>query len=242
MDMVSDTALRCHCRRPNAKMQLFAFPCAGGKPEFFDSWSSYLPQTLEIWAIRWPESNELANRDARSLIAQYAQAISAQLSGPFVFFGYSIGGKVAYEVACFLREYVALQPQGMWFAATPAPFLPWKPSEEEACRSLLTEMKDLPPDLFKAEAQLSRTVESFRREIACWRAYRGKEEEAPFQCPITVLGGWHDRLVSYQDLVAWRAVAQGPYAMRMFAGGHFFPFTHTPELLEQISHKIPVSS
>jgi 4'-phosphopantetheinyl transferase len=48
----------------------------------------------------------------------------------------------------------------------------------------------------------------------------------------------HDPLASFDDIDAWRVHTRGPFALRMFAGNHFFVQSHREELLAFLSERL----
>ncbi len=98
------------CPRPNsqAEVRLFLFPYAGGAPTAFNKWSAEFPGTVETWIAHYPgrgsRYNEPPINELDALVEKINDAIQPLLDKPFVFFGHSLGGMVAFEVARALVE------------------------------------------------------------------------------------------------------------------------------------------
>lgn len=85
--MVSTTArIRFHKQKPETCLCLFCSPYAGGGTSIFRTWAEDLPAAVDVCPVLLP------GRDDRLLEV------------PFAFFGHSMGGLIAFELARELRR------------------------------------------------------------------------------------------------------------------------------------------
>src|SRR5450631_2601228 len=102
--MVSKWIFRPAADSPAPRRRLFCFPYAGSGPSIFRSWIGRLPGDADLIALRMPgrESRfaEAPYTDWPRLIEETAAALMPLLDVPYVFFGHSFGGMLAYETAC----------------------------------------------------------------------------------------------------------------------------------------------
>ena len=107
------------------KKRLFLFPFAGGGPFVFDCLLNYFPKDIEVYTVQLPgramRLNELALTDMNRLVETIGSAISEKLDIPFVFFGYSLGSKVALELSIYLKQVDLPLPKQLIFSASPSP-------------------------------------------------------------------------------------------------------------------------
>jgi medium-chain acyl-[acyl-carrier-protein] hydrolase len=61
--------------------------------------------------------------------------------------------------------------------------------------------------------------------------------ERPFECPITVFGGYGDEIVE-EDLDLWKEHTRGRFARYMFSGDHFFINTAEKDMLGILSNEL----
>jgi surfactin synthase thioesterase subunit len=61
------------------------------------------------------------------------------------------------------------------------------------------------------------------------------ERPPPIDCPLRVFGGMIDPIVKLDQLLAWRQLTTGSFAVRMMPGDHFFPETARAVLLREIA-------
>ncbi len=79
------------------KARIVCFPYLGGLPSVYQQWTSFLPKDVELWVMQ-PQS--IAQWDELlPLLTKELAAIEANHKAPWVFFGHSMGGLFAYEVA-----------------------------------------------------------------------------------------------------------------------------------------------
>lgn len=89
---------------------LFCVHPLGGNAADYVELASHLNSLTNVYGVQsahvyGDEATKAAITDKASLINTYVQAIKAvQKSGPYHLMGYSMGGNIAYEIACQLRE------------------------------------------------------------------------------------------------------------------------------------------
>ena len=103
-------------RNPRARLRLFCVPHAGGGASLFRHWQSGLPEDLDVCGIQLPgrenRSRETPLSDLASIVRGLGQARCdpAALSGPFVFFGHSMGALIAFELVRWLQVHHRIRP------------------------------------------------------------------------------------------------------------------------------------
>jgi medium-chain acyl-[acyl-carrier-protein] hydrolase len=164
----------------------------------------------------------------RELAATIAEEIALAIRGPFAFFGYSFGALLAFETARVLRR-CANAPDNLIVAALKAPHLPLqrKPIHNLSDSEFADEMRKFrgTPDAVLQNAEvMSLVLPAVKADFTAYETYE-YSDEAPLECPITVMGGARDPSVSQQELAAWGRHTSAGCAVRMFAGDHFFLHT-----------------
>src|SRR5580700_6154992 len=93
--------------RPGAKLRLFCFPYAGVGASAFRGWAQGADRDIEVCAIQPPgrESRlrEVPFASMDTLIPPLVQALSKLLDRPYVFYGHSLGARVAFQTIQALR-------------------------------------------------------------------------------------------------------------------------------------------
>ena len=80
-------------------MRLFCFPCVGSSLSAYRDWQAELPRGLDWCPIELP-----GNEPLDTLVPAAADALTPWLDGEYAFFGHSLGGLVAFELARELRR------------------------------------------------------------------------------------------------------------------------------------------
>jgi surfactin synthase thioesterase subunit len=221
---------------------LFCFPGGGASASLFFSWAQLLPPSIEVGAIqlpgRVPDLDLPADADHLSVTIALSKAIQRYQDRPFAFFGHSLGGLFAFEVARYLREHALLQPSQLFFACLPPPHLShseWlllNHPTEELLAFILASISASLPALQNPENQYSLTF--FKLDIMRWKCYH-YDPSAPFACPITVFGGLQDPFVHVEHLPCWKVHTTSQYTLQMFPGDHCFFYSDIQPLLQALT-------
>ena len=221
--------------RPNhdARLRLFCFPYAGGGAQFFHTWSTRLPEWVEICPLQLP------GRGSRSLERPFtrlglltqaiAQALQSYLDRPFALFGHSMGAIISFELARELRRLKIPQPVHLFVSGRNAPQLR---NEKLLTYNLpipefLEELRRLngtPQEVLENWELMEFMMPLLRADFELVQTYK-YTPEAPLDFPITVFSGLQDREVSQEGLAAWQEQTSSRFTQRIMAGDHFFPQT-----------------
>ena len=110
--------------------KVFCFPHAGGGGHSFQHWSEpALEQGMELIRIDYPGTQQNSCKKLRAISIQelakkLLPRIVEEMDRPFIFFGHSMGGVVAYEVSRIMYERGLPQPGGIIISSVPPPNYP----------------------------------------------------------------------------------------------------------------------
>ncbi|XP_071483834.1 phenolphthiocerol/phthiocerol polyketide synthase subunit C-like [Diadema antillarum] len=112
--------------KPSA--QLICFPSVGEGPTMFSTWRYHLAdRNIQMITVQMPgwerREQEKPLQNLEEIVTKLAEEILPTLiRGRFVFFGHSIGGLIAFEMAHYLRDNYNLPPTHLfissWFSPT----------------------------------------------------------------------------------------------------------------------------
>lgn len=214
---------------PHSRLRLVCLPHAGGSASYFRSLAIALSPDVETVAVQYPGRQERRAEAPLESVEQLADAAYEALCelppGPFALFGHSLGGLVAFEVVRRFEAGGGPYPVRLFASAVSAPSVLRRPTAHladdetliaELCalggtsRSLLSEaeIRALPLPAVRADY---RAVDRYRPEPG-----------ARVACPLTVLVGTADPIVSLSDAAAWGSHTSAGGAVRTFTGGHFY--------------------
>ncbi|WP_033431992.1 thioesterase II family protein [Saccharothrix syringae] len=219
-----DQWLLCRHRRPGAALRLYCFPHSGGSAGEFLRWADDLPD-VEVWGVQLPGRGTRLDEEPPTRLDALVEAVVAEVAfeGPFAFFGHSLGSLVAYEVAAALGD---RGPVHLLVSAHEAPHLhrgdPTAHRLDEAGLLAAVEQRygPLPAEVRDDPEWREVVLGPLRADLEMVAGYRFPGHE-PLSCAITALGGLDDT-VAAADLSAWDRHTTGPFARRVFAGGHFY--------------------
>jgi medium-chain acyl-[acyl-carrier-protein] hydrolase len=228
-----------------ARLRLFCFPFAGGGASLYRGWGKGLPRGVEVCPV---QLSGRENRFGEALVEEMSVVLDTLehelgplLDLPFAFFGTSMGGVVAFELARRLRARRRLSPVRLFAAAS---FVPDRgpPSllaeimhnvandVKGADPALLRRYKIVPEPVLASPDLLEKVMPPLYADLRMARSYR-YIDEAPLDCPITALCGRHDPLMSREDLAAWSDHTRADFSLRMVEGEHLFVRTHRESVL-----------
>lgn len=232
-------------------VRLVCFPYAGGGAIAFRSWLPDLPDSVELLAAQLPGRGLRFREPPVADLERMADSVTAALrarspgtarppgAARLVFFGHSLGALLAFEVARRLAADGDGAPHHLLASACRAPQLPPPPwydlhnLSDAALHAQLRRLNGTPAAVLDEPELLAALMPAIRADFAAYGRYR-YAPGPPLACPITVLSGDADPLVSDDALAAWQAQTQAAFALHRFAGDHFYLHDNRPNLLATI--------
>jgi medium-chain acyl-[acyl-carrier-protein] hydrolase len=219
----SNQWLVCPRVNPEAETRLFFFPYAGGSVATFGRWIPELPNSIEAWIAQYPgrgfRYNEPPVKDFGIILDESYKAIYPLSDKPYVFFGHSMGGLIAFELA---RK---LGPQILFISGCGAPHIP-DPNppihalpEDEFVKSL-QKLNGIPDEVLSNAESMKIVLPSLRADFEVLENYR-YTSSGHLPCPIVAFGGLDDSHVSREHLEGW-AMHTNKFKSQYFIGDHFF--------------------
>ena len=226
-----------------SRARLICFPYAGGGIAGFKKWADLVPKHIEVCAPQLPgrESQIRATPFTTiwPLVETLSTALLPLLDRPFVFFGHSMGGLIAFALAEALGR-GGRKPAKLLISACRAPGRPRREPPMHALpeSELIAELRaryNSVPDALMADPELrALLLPGLRGDIQLVETFQ-YSGSAAFDFPISVFGGIRDTSVTRDDLEAWREQTTGPFRLHMLAGDHFFLNSHRDELLRIVA-------
>ncbi|EWM13734.1 thioesterase II family protein [Kutzneria sp. 744] len=200
--------------------RLVCLPFAGAGPSFYRAWAGMV-DGLEVEPVPLPGRERLIDVVPYGDLHVAADSVSADMTGPIVLFGHSVGGVLAYEIA---RR---LGPEVLHLVVSGTP----PPGGRRAPR-----VSGLPDDEFLAEVE---RLTGYRHPafdhpemrdllLPALRAdFQMDEDYVPspgghVDVPITVVRGADDELAGAADVDAWRTFTTCGCDVAEMPGGHMY--------------------
>ncbi len=218
-------------QRPAPSARLVCFSYAGGGGAVYRPFALAMPPSIEVLAVLLPgrESRlrEPPLTSVQAIVEALVPNLAPRLDRPFAFFGHSMGGLVAYEVARTLAARGLPGPAQIIVSARRAPHLaePDAPLHGLPDDAFIAELDrrygGIPAEILQHRDLLELMLPAMRADMMAIETHR--HVPGPLlDCPITVFGGAGDARALPEALAPWQAHTRGPMQLRQFVGGHFY--------------------
>jgi medium-chain acyl-[acyl-carrier-protein] hydrolase len=235
-------------RQPNtqSRMRLFCFPNAGGGSMTYLTWPKFLPEEYEICAVQPPgrESRLMEPTYKRLLpmVEDLALALRPYLDRPFAFFGHSMGGKIAFEVARYVRAEYGLEPFHLFVSGCRGPQMPRTDGilHDLPKAEFIEELRKIngtPKEVLEHAELMQLMLPLLRADFELIQTYTYKPGPL-LRCPVTAFGGLQDTEITRESLNEWRKETMSSFVLRMLPGDHFFINSERSQLLHLLSQEL----
>jgi medium-chain acyl-[acyl-carrier-protein] hydrolase len=212
------------------RLRLFCFSCAGGNAASFIPWQYALEPDIELCAIQLPGRGESLGaptvRSFSELMARLAPAVAPAATLPFAFFGHSLGGLVAFELARRFQSDGGRMPFKLLIAGCDRPrhrkpTLRLHDLDDDARLQALREFGGTSPEILENRDLMDLAMPSIVGDFALLSDYRYNPGR-PLDTPLTLMLGRGDQHVDRQTAMSWQEETLEPMTTHWFDGGHFF--------------------
>lgn len=226
----------------NTTVRLFCFPYAGGGASVYRQWQETMPSGVEVCSVQFPgRENRIAEQSftkLSSLVKAMSEAMDSFYDLPFVFFGHSLGAKIAFELTRELRRNQEVQPVHLIVSGSRAPHIPEPhPLHMQSDEIIIKELRQYsgtPEAVLQSRELVDMYLPILRADFSIDEMYTYYKEN-PFDFPITAFGGNEDKEASQEEVDAWCQHTLSSFNFQMFEGNHFFIKSSQSHVLDSIS-------
>ena len=240
---------RCPESRPWASLRLICFPHAGGSAVAYRSWGKELSAAIEVHAVQYPgRADRLAEPmidDAHRLARLIAGALVPLMDRPTALFGHSMGAIVAYETARLLEER-GVPPTHLFASGARPPHRRDLADEDrvadrddEGVVAALTELGGSDAEVLADPEMRELVLPYVRNDFRLIENYQRRPGPNP-SVPITAIIGDADPHVDRERAAAWAEATDGPFALKVLPGDHFYLVPRQAEVLGEIQRALHV--
>lgn len=221
---------------------LYIFPHAGGSAGSYAPFAKAFSLGMKRIAVQYPGRTDRHDVPDIASIPALSTDVHSMLSAnisdaPVAFFGHSMGGLIAFEVARKFEE-AGTPIAALFLSASPAPghggYEYLQGSDDELLK-LVNEMTGTNSDF--VEGQFGETILRTLRNYGAITGYR-VPPGAVVSCPIYAYAAADDRAVSYDSVAAWSEFTTSEFAISTVAGDHFYITKEVGGLVEDIEHHL----
>lgn len=227
---------------PDDGIRLFCLPYAGGAASIYRQWRHALPAPVKVCPIQLPgRENRITEplvSDMDTLTDAICDAIAPFTDRPFVLFGHSIGGRIAFELARTLRRQGGPLPRCLIVSGCRAPDIPEpRPLHRLTDRAFIEELKRFsgtPREVLESKELMDMYLPILRADFTVDETYVFTEAP-PLECPIFAFGGTADPEAEKAEIESWARHTTAGFFLEMIQGDHFFIQTRQAMLLHAVS-------
>lgn len=224
--------------------KLYIFPHAGGSPQYYVPFANAFSGDIKRIAVRYPGRRGNHDLGAFTGIPDLAERVCTMLApldqadGRVAFFGHSMGGLLAFDIARRFEQ--AGNPVAALFvSAVAAPGLVGYQDIPESDRGLLdavSEMTGANPEFLQNEEFAAKVLPTLRG----FKAITNYDcpPDATVSCPIFAFYADGDDIATAEKVAGWSARTTSEFSARVFPGHHFYLNDHLPELVADVEKKI----
>lgn len=231
-------------KRPT--FRLFCFCYAGGSAVGFMEWDALIHPRIEICAIQLPGRGARFHEPPYSTIGRLIPDLARAMKGlddlPCAFFGHSLGGLIAFELARYYRQHCPTMPQHLFVSGCAAPQHRSKSKglhelDDEQLLEELANFNGTPPEVLEQRELMELILPTIRADFALAERYAYLESQ-PLGVPMTVLAGEKDKFDSPEQVSGWSMETSAGCDVEWFEGDHFFIHQQVAQVVRCVNSRL----
>jgi surfactin synthase thioesterase subunit len=224
--------------------RLFIFPHAGGSPQYYVPFAKTFTTDVKKTAVQYPGQRGKQDFAAFTSLPALADEVSTMVSpdatydGPVSFFGHSMGGLLAFEVA--RRFEAAGRPiSALFVSAVAAPgHVGYEdvPDDDEGLLAAVSTMTGANPEFMKNPEFAAAILPTLRglKAIASYTC----PPEVTLSCPIHAYYGDDDEIATAEKVKPWAERTTAEFTATELPGHHFYLNERLDTVVPDIEAKI----
>ncbi|MGD9619486.1 MAG: thioesterase II family protein [Mycolicibacterium sp.] len=228
----------------NPQPTLFIFPHAGGAPQYYVPFAKTFTTDIKRVAVQYPGQRGKQDFASFTSLPALADEVCNKISpeqdrdGPVSFFGHSMGGLLAFEVARRFED--AGRPIAALFVSACA--APGRvgyediPESDDGLLAAVSAMTGASPE-FMQNPEFAAAILPTLRGLKAIANYNCPPE-VTLSCPIHAFYGDDDEIATVEKVTPWLERTRAEFSAREFKGHHFYLNDHLSELVADVEQKI----
>ncbi|WP_246791520.1 thioesterase II family protein [Bradyrhizobium commune] len=192
-----------------------------------------MPENIEVGAVQLPGRWNRRREPLLTRVSDASRSLADEITHlsrmPYVLFGYSLGGLIAFETARILAQDARQQqPQALIVAAIEAPteklslpHLHTLPDAEFIKKQMARYPGGISPAVVAEPDLLEMLLPILKADMKMYETYQYLPG-TPLACPIYAIAGEQDHLCPPSSMAGWEKETRGSFFSEAVAGNHFF--------------------
>ncbi len=230
---------------PDEALRIICFHYVGGAASAFRPWRKIIPDPgrVSLSALQLPGRETRHGEPFVVAMPEVVDGVLSELRGvvgrPYVLFGHSLGGAIAYEVALRLQAERLAPPRLLAVSATRPPGAPRNVTYTLGDDAFLESIKGYggTPDQVLLDRELLMWFMPRLRADTRLLEEHQLSSAARVACPLLSLYGRADPVCGAGEATSWRRHAGGTFEAFGFEGAHFYLKTHEAQILRLLTAK-----
>lgn len=227
-------------------MKLLCLPYAGGFSVMYEDWKRKYNKDIEIinieYAGRGKKTNQpLYNSLEEAVFEIYDEVKEAVKNDEFAIFGYSLGGKIAYELACLIKQKMNKSPVHLFIGACNPPHVKGEVQyhrlDEMGLINKLINMGGTPKEILTNKEARDYFMPIISSDLRLADLYM-VNNRVKLDCGITVFYGAEDQEINLTLIEEWKQYVNGSAMFEEYSSGHFFIKEYSNQILDIIKNTL----
>jgi len=207
----------------------------------FLRWQSVLEPAVEVCAVELPGHGTRLREPLQTCWSDLLVAIFPQIASaatrPFAFFGHSLGGLVAFEMARYCRRRCCPGPACLFISGCSGPRDQSRKDlhllADDALIEVLREFNGTPPEILANRELMEILLPVIRGDLILAETYQYDSADI-LDVPIKVLAGSRDPDIAMEQVKGWENETTNGCEIKCFEGDHFFIQTQQKAVIEYV--------
>ncbi|TCP65798.1 thioesterase II family protein [Baia soyae] len=226
-----------------SKIKLLCLPYAGGSARVFLDWKNDLHADIELIPVELPgrgkRFGEALISDFHQLVEDIYQNIKNEISGPYCFFGHSMGSLIVFEVMRKLKAEKQPMPMCCILSGKNPPHVPLRNHihalDDEEFLAKIFGYGGTPAEMLHNQELASIFLPIIRSDFQAIELYEPPADREQMDCPFVVFYGTEDPYVSTDLVKEWSLYTTSSCEFYAYSGGHFFIQEKREQVVEQVN-------
>lgn len=215
--------------KPNAAIRIICFPYAGGSSATYLPWVNLLPPDTELAVVQLPGRGarlaEPPYQTMHELVKNLLAAFEKLSQKPCIFFGHSMGARVAYELMLILWRFHYQLPLHFVASGSAAPFIPREEQTyhlpDDQFIEKICDLNGTPKEVLGNPELVQLVLPALRADFKIIETYCN-ESRLVIPTTVSVLVGDQDTEVNQEDAEGWLKLFETNKGKDSVSGDHFF--------------------